>query len=57
MRDGHEAVYTIRLYNFIIVYPGASSKFLDKSSANHITPIPKQDNSYRNIIMIAAIKR
>jgi len=54
-RDGQEAVYTIRLYNFIIVYSGASPKTLDKSSANHKTPIPEQDSSYRNIIMITAI--
>jgi hypothetical protein len=54
-KEGHEAVYSIRLYNFIIVYLGASSKSLDKSSANHITSIPKQDNSYRDIIMIIAI--
>ena len=53
--DGHEAVYSIRLYNFIIVYSGASSKSLNRSSANHITPIPKQDSSYRNIIMTTAI--
>jgi hypothetical protein len=54
-KEGHEAVYTIRLYNFIIAYQGASPKPLDKSSANHITPIPKQDSSYRNIIMRTAI--
>ncbi len=54
---GHEAVYTISLYNFIIVYQGASSKPLDKSSANHRKSIPKQDNSYRHIIMITAIIR
>jgi hypothetical protein len=54
-RDGHEAVYTLRLYNFIIVYQGASSKPLDKSSANHRKSIPKQDYSYRNIVMIIAI--
>jgi hypothetical protein len=39
---GHEAVYSIRLYNFIIVYLGAFSKPLNKSSANHIKFIPKQ---------------
>jgi hypothetical protein len=53
--EGHEAVYTIRLYNFIIVYQGASSKPSDKSSANHRKSIPKQDNSYRIIITITAI--
>jgi hypothetical protein len=52
---GHEAVYTIRLYNFIVVYQGASPKPLDESSANHIKFIPKQDSSYRNIIMRTAI--
>ncbi len=52
---GHEAVYSIRLYNFIIVYLGESSKPLNKSSANHIKFIPKQDSSYRNIIMRTAI--
>jgi hypothetical protein len=30
---------------------------LDKSSADHIKSIPKQDNSYRNIIMITAIRQ
>jgi len=55
MDKGHEAVHSIRLYNFIIVYSGASSKPLNKSSANHIKFIPKQDSSYRNIIMRTAI--
>ncbi len=53
--DGHEVVYTLRLYNFIIVYQGASSKSLNKSSANHIKFIPKQDSSNRNINVIIAI--
>jgi hypothetical protein len=49
---GHEADYSIRLYNFIIVYLGASPKPLNKSSANHIKFIPKQDSSNRNINVI-----
>jgi hypothetical protein len=52
---GHEAVYSIRLYNFIIVYQGASSKPLNKSSADHIKSIPKQHSSYRSFIVITAI--
>jgi hypothetical protein len=53
--NSHEAVYSVRLYNFVIVCSGALLKPLDKSSANHIIFIPKQDSSYRNIIMRTAI--
>jgi hypothetical protein len=55
--DGHGAVYSIRLYNFIIVYLGASSKPLDKSSANHIKFILKQVGLNRNINAITAINQ
>jgi hypothetical protein len=41
------SIFDVQLFNL-----GASSKPLNKSSANHIKFIPKQDGSYRNIIMI-----
>jgi hypothetical protein len=54
--DSHEAAYSIRLYNFIIAYLGASSKPLAKSSANHIKFISKQDSLNRNINVITGIE-
>jgi hypothetical protein len=55
--DGHEAFYTLHLYNFIIVYQRASPKPLNKSSADHRKSIPKHDNSYKNIIITAISKQ
>jgi hypothetical protein len=48
--DIRYSMFDVHLFN-----PGALSKPSDKSSANHIKFIPKQDSSNRNINAITAI--